>query len=378
MGDVEVGVQPQLGEAPADAGDAREHLLAHHPEHLLQRLVLTPSLVLGLLRVAILALDAKHHASEQIRAPRVERLGCRAAQLEEAPDALARVRRDLGRLDRGRERRHHVQLAPPRQRDHAREVDLAQLDRRARERAHDRGGVVGVGEQAHPGEHIAHLRALAEGGRAAFLAQCVARGRRDLRGGRHRPRIRVSPGRGHGSPYALRMGSDAIDWGAAQRIGELIAGSPPRGEVGSGAIEPLAHDFAARVSAYTGLQLEPARLPPLEVVDRPAWIAANLRTMKPLLDPLTARFGGNGDDSDDEGSGGIMGIVSGPLRAASGLLLGAQVGALTGMLSQRVLGQYDLALLDEQVQPRLLLLGPESSRPPRATSGSTATSSSCG
>jgi uncharacterized protein (DUF2342 family) len=46
------------------------------------------------------------------------------------------------------------------------------------------------------------------------------------------------------------------------------------------------------------------------------------------------------------------------LRAASGFLLGAQVGALTGMLSQRVLGQYDLALLDPAVPPRLLLLAP--------------------
>jgi coenzyme F420 biosynthesis associated uncharacterized protein len=145
------------------------------------------------------------------------------------------------------------------------------------------------------------------------------------------------------------MSSDAIDWGAAQRIGEMIAGAPPRGGVQASSIEPLAHDFAKRVSDYTGLEL-PAELPPLEVVDRPAWIAANLKTMKPLLDPLTARMGGGG--------GGVTGIVSGPLRAASGFLLGAQVGALTGVLSQRVLGQYDLALLDADVKPRLLLLAP--------------------
>jgi uncharacterized protein (DUF2342 family) len=145
------------------------------------------------------------------------------------------------------------------------------------------------------------------------------------------------------------MGSDAIDWGAAQRIGEMIAGSPPRGGVQTSSVEPLTHDFAARVSAYTGLALT-AELPPLEVVDRPAWIAANLKTMRPLLDPLTAPKG--------DGGNGIIGIVSGPLRAASGLLLGAQVGALTGILSQRVLGQYDLALLDAEVRPRLLLLGP--------------------
>ncbi len=35
-----------------------------------------------------------------------------------------------------------------------------------------------------------------------------------------------------------------------------------------------------------------------------------------------------------------------------------QLGALAGMLSQRVLGQYDLALLDANVTPRLLLLAP--------------------
>jgi coenzyme F420 biosynthesis associated uncharacterized protein len=145
------------------------------------------------------------------------------------------------------------------------------------------------------------------------------------------------------------MSSETIDWSAAQRIGELIAGSPPRGGVRAGAIEPLARDFAKRVSDYTGLEL-PAKLPALEVVDRPAWIAANLKTMRPLLDPLTARMEGE--------RGGIVGMVSGPLRSASGFLLGAQVGALTGVLSQRVLGQYDLALLDATVEPRLLLLAP--------------------
>jgi coenzyme F420 biosynthesis associated uncharacterized protein len=138
---------------------------------------------------------------------------------------------------------------------------------------------------------------------------------------------------------------DTIDWRAAQRIGELIAGSPPDGGIQAASVEPLAHDFARRVSAYSGLQL-PEKLPPLEVVDRPAWIAANLKGMRPLLGRLTDRLGEQG------------GVLGAPMRAASGFLLGAQVGALTGMLSQRVLGQYDLALLDASVPPRLLLLGP--------------------
>ena len=293
MGDVEVGVQPQLAEPPADTGDAGEHLLAHHPQHLQERLVLKPAAVLRLLGVAIPALGAEHHAREQIRASRVERVGRRPAQLEEAPDALARVRRDLGRLDRRRERRDHVQLAPPRQRDHAGEIDLAQLDRRTRERAHDRGGVVRVGEQAHPGQHVAHLGPLAERGRPAFLGQGVARRRArssrqaaqtkdtSLPGARASEPLRSEDGLGRD-----RLGRRTADRGADRRLGRRGIDT----ECDADSIEPLAHDFAARVSAYTGLEL-PAELPPLEVVDRPAWIAANLKTMRPLLDPLTARIG---------------------------------------------------------------------------------------
>jgi coenzyme F420 biosynthesis associated uncharacterized protein len=158
----------------------------------------------------------------------------------------------------------------------------------------------------------------------------------------------VYPGAARPPDYALMV--DMIDWGAAQRIGELIAGSPPHGGVRAASVEPLAYDFARRVSAYSGLSL-PAELPALEVVDRPAWIAANLRSMRPLLGGLTERVGAG------------TGPLSGPLRSASGFLLGAQVGALTGVLSQRVLGQYDIVLAELRsdevaAPPRLLLLAP--------------------
>lgn len=148
------------------------------------------------------------------------------------------------------------------------------------------------------------------------------------------------------SGYALWV--DVIDWGAAQRIGELVAGSPPYGGVRAASVEPLAHDFARRVSDYSGLEL-PSELPALEAVDRSTWIAANLKSMRPLLGELTGSANGLTSRS---------GPLAGPLRSASGFFLGAQVGALTGVLSQRVLGQYDLALLDPTVAPRLLLLAP--------------------
>ena len=77
---------------------------------------------------------------------------------------------------------------------------------------------------------------------------------------------------------------DSIDWRAAQRIGELIAGSPPLGgDAAPRAVEPLRARLRARASAPTAACRCPSELPPLEAVDRPAWIAANLRTMRPLL-----------------------------------------------------------------------------------------------
>jgi coenzyme F420 biosynthesis associated uncharacterized protein len=148
---------------------------------------------------------------------------------------------------------------------------------------------------------------------------------------------------------------DLIDWTLAQRIGEFLAGSPPEGGILSDSVAPLAEDFARRVSEYAGLAL-PERLPPLETVDRPAWIAANLQTMRPMMEGVAKRAGGKLTQGTKL-RGARLGLPE-AMRALSGVWLGAQVGAMAGMLSQRVLGQYDLALLDPSVQPRLLLVAP--------------------
>jgi hypothetical protein len=221
-----------------------------------------------------------------------------------------------------------------------------------------------VDQQPHPCQDVADLGALEQGLHAAArLAALLWRSRDPGRGhhtsirapghGNRRSGVRtvgagqLSPRgeRGRGEARATLLKMDAIDWSIAQRIGERIAGSPPPGGVRAGAVQPLAYDFAERVGSYSGLPV-PSDLPPLEAVDRPAWIAANLKNMRPLLGPLSERVG--------DGTGPL----AGPLRAASGFLLGAQLGALTGILSQRVLGQYDLALLDASTPPRLLLLAP--------------------
>ncbi len=149
-----------------------------------------------------------------------------------------------------------------------------------------------------------------------------------------------------------------IDWRLAQRVGEMVAGASIRPSGGSSTpparadagfdipLESLhAQELESRITAYTGLQPHD-RLPSLELIDRPRWIAANLKSAKPLLEPLTDRMGSG------------LGPLAGMARSASGAMIGVQVGALTGMLSQRVLGQYDIALLDVSSSPRLLLVAP--------------------
>jgi len=142
---------------------------------------------------------------------------------------------------------------------------------------------------------------------------------------------------------------DGIDWNVAQRVGEMLAGGTGgwayRYGSSANGVQLLADDFAARVSAYTGLALR-GGLPAIESIDRSRWIEANIATMRPLLEPLTERLG--------RGSGPLAPAM----RSITQLLLGAQVGAVTGMLSQRVLGQYDVSLLDPERPPRLLLLAP--------------------
>ena len=78
---------------------------------------------------------------------------------------------------------------------------------------------------------------------------------------------------------------DLIDWSAAQRIGELVAGSPPHGGVSAAAVEPLARDFAKRVSEYSRLEM------PADDVDEslPAFAEVGFRVE--LIAPMTAQAG---------------------------------------------------------------------------------------
>ena len=136
-----------------------------------------------------------------------------------------------------------------------------------------------------------------------------------------------------------------IDWNLVRRIAEAIAGDGGAAATPPGDLAALARDSETRVLAYTRL-VPLSTLPTAEMVSRQLWIEANVRSMRPVLDRVGARVGGG------------MGMLGRPGRAVTRALLSAQVGGLTGFLAQRVLGQYDMPLLDASGPPRLLMVGP--------------------
>lgn len=146
-----------------------------------------------------------------------------------------------------------------------------------------------------------------------------------------------------------------IDWGLATQLAELVASLPTGGRSGdrrgaarsaaTGGLLDAASDSERLVVGYTGL--EPAfALPVAEPVDRSEWIRANLSGMRAVLEPITERLGTG------------MGPLRVPLKAAAGLLLTAEVGVLVGFLAGRVLGQYEVVLIDPDSKPRLLFVEP--------------------
>jgi coenzyme F420 biosynthesis associated uncharacterized protein len=138
-----------------------------------------------------------------------------------------------------------------------------------------------------------------------------------------------------------------IDWIVAERIAAFVAGT---GDAAPPAVElaPLAAESEERVVAYTGLH--PARpLPAPEGIGRREWVTSNIDAMRMLLDPVLARAGEN------------LGPLRPAIQIGMGLVLSTEIGVVLGYLAQRVLGQYELVLLDEAVEerpPRLLFVLP--------------------
>jgi len=156
-----------------------------------------------------------------------------------------------------------------------------------------------------------------------------------------------------------------VDWELAQKVAVKVAGREPFAEsYHYDSLEPDFTEFSAQaedlVAATTGLRslAGPARA---RVVDRPAWIMANVasfqRLLRPLLDKFTER------------------LESSPMAPVAKKFAGAEVGMMLGWMSTRVLGQYDLLIVEDEnpddqdivyyVGPNILALEKVYAFPPR-------------
>src|SRR3954463_10631018 len=132
--------------------------------------------------------------------------------------------------------------------------------------------------------------------------------------------------------------SGAVDWELAQRVAVRVAGREPFSE--SYHYDSLEPDFAELtaqaeplVAAETGLRslAGPARA---RVTDRAGWIKANVASFQRLLRPVLDKVAPRMADS--------------PVAPIGRQIAGAQLGTMLGWMSTRVLGQYDLLLIEDE------------------------------
>ncbi len=146
--------------------------------------------------------------------------------------------------------------------------------------------------------------------------------------------------------------SVSVDWSTARGVAAKIGNSD--GDVDREALARLASDMVALtsqaeelVAAETGLVslAGPARG---RVTDRAGWVDANLASFDRLTRPLLAKLN---EASDEEPSrlGAAISKVFEPVAGKIGpKFAGAEVGALLGWMSGRVIGQYDLLIIEDE------------------------------
>lgn len=139
------------------------------------------------------------------------------------------------------------------------------------------------------------------------------------------------------------MTSGGLDWTLAERVAQRVAARLPvaGSTITTADVAPLVDDAARRVTAATGLQ--PPTPADVRVVDRAEWVTTSLAGFRHLLGPtiekMTSRSPGRG-------------------RRAFGRIGAVELGALTGWLSGRVLGQYDVLVAGDDGADAVYLVGP--------------------
>ncbi|MDH4277680.1 MAG: zinc-dependent metalloprotease [Acidimicrobiia bacterium] len=175
--------------------------------------------------------------------------------------------------------------------------------------------------------------------------------------------------------------STEVDWDFARSVAEKIANReesyehPAVGTMLDSDFAELTPQAEELVAAETGLvsKVGPARA---QVTDRMGWVESNLASFDRLLRPLLGRLSEETDadaDTQSEASklldtvtealgpwgqrlrptvdaigGTVGGAVNGATSYIGPKVAGAEVGALLGWMSGRVLGQYDLLIVEDE------------------------------
>jgi coenzyme F420 biosynthesis associated uncharacterized protein len=154
-----------------------------------------------------------------------------------------------------------------------------------------------------------------------------------------------------------------VDWKLAEWVAGVTASVIPEREreeipVPADAEEKLIKFTKAserKIGRYTGLKaLTP--IPTATSLDRGEWITVNVNAMQEVLGRALDQIGKPKKDKTSKTSTSVD--LSRPLRGVTETILAIEVGCVSGLLSQRVLGQYEFPLLDLKSEPRLFYVTP--------------------
>jgi coenzyme F420 biosynthesis associated uncharacterized protein len=124
----------------------------------------------------------------------------------------------------------------------------------------------------------------------------------------------------------------AVDWARAEQVAITLSGLSPAPNADVEGWDPPIGLIEQQIEDVTGLR-SAAGTAFVDLIDRPAWIRANVASFRQLLDPVLSKLALRRSAS---------GLAAGPLTSWSQQLASAELGTMLGWMGGRVLGQYDL------------------------------------
>ncbi len=131
---------------------------------------------------------------------------------------------------------------------------------------------------------------------------------------------------------------EVIDWAIAEKVAVRATGREPFSQsYHYASLQPDFERFTAQAEQAVGVEtglVSLAGSARARVTDRPGWVRANIASFRRLMQPLTERLGER--------------MAVSPIAPVARGIAGAELGALLGWMSSRVLGQYDLLIIEDE------------------------------